>query len=120
MFDVGDNVIDLVVPVVLFGSWVVPAVFSRWTKYKLRLAEINTTRTSGKSVSVDIAALRAEIEAMRATTTEYDLSLEKTLTELRRRIDFLEASRSSERVYADYQPKTSADEEEQSNIALGS
>jgi hypothetical protein len=56
---------------------------------------LNNAQMANQQAPAELAALRQEIASLRDTTTQFDMSVERTLTELQHRVASLEAVRSS-------------------------
>ncbi|HZO91587.1 MAG TPA: hypothetical protein VFB38_24915 [Chthonomonadaceae bacterium] len=75
----------------------VAAVFSIplmmiWTHHQRKMEELRQQRQRmiGDDIRAEFAALRAEIQALRDTTTQYDLSFDNALQQMDRRLTHLE------------------------------
>lgn len=88
----GGEIIGLVGTTLVFG---IP-LMAIWTHHVRKLAEIKSRGDDGKGASAlrqEVAALRAEVEALRDTTTKFDLSFDAQLTQLETRMEKAESSK---------------------------
>ena len=68
-----------------------------WTSHVRKMAEIKSRGDDGKGASAlrnEVAALRAEVESLRDTTTKFDLSFDSQLTQLETRMERAESKAS--------------------------
>ncbi len=75
----------------------VTAVFSIpalliWTHHKRTMEELRLRNKNaiGETIKAEFASVRAEIQALRDTSTQYDLSFDTSLQRLERRIEQIE------------------------------
>lgn len=82
------NLTGLVAVVLIFGGGIFRAVLSSWE----RRMELQMQNQQGQSDAVkqELAALRAEIAAMRDTSTQFDMSLENSIERLEQRVSHIE------------------------------
>ena len=87
------EVVWILIPIVgiAFGSLVV--IVQMAIKHNETLARIKQSKVAGvQSVDSDaLESLRTEIMKLRDTTTQYDISVERTLTDLRQRMAHMES-----------------------------
>jgi hypothetical protein len=99
--------------VFIFG--IISVVFSIpllmiWTHHKRKMEELRQQRQgrSEEAIRAEFAALRAEIQALRDTTMQYDLSFDTALQQADRRLSYLER-----------QARIAPQEPEQQQLTLG-
>jgi hypothetical protein len=88
-----EELIPLAAVFCIFG-WIPMAVYF---KHKIRLEEVRSQRgekTDGETLAA-IAELRREVQALRDTTTKFDLSFDAGLSRLEERVDRLDAERAA-------------------------
>ncbi len=85
-------------------------LFLVWTYHKRKMEEIKLQKQGYMTDEVrkEFAAMRAEIQSLRETATQYDISLENTLQQVERRLSYLER-----------RPSLPAQESETQNVILG-
>lgn len=87
-----EELIPLAAVFCIFG-WIPMAVYF---KHKIRLEEVRSQRgekTDGETLAA-IGELRREVQALRDTTTKFDLSFDAGLSRLEERVDRLDAERA--------------------------
>src|SRR5579871_6791272 len=78
----------VVLPTLLFS---IP-ILAIWTSHRRKMEEMRLQRQGslGKEIQAEFAAVRAEIQSLRDTTMQYDLSFDNALQGLERRMATLE------------------------------
>jgi hypothetical protein len=89
------EIVSLTIWVTVFCALVVFAVPVTITiliiRHRRRMAQISRS-PAGQSVAAKLEALCVEVANLRETTTQFDMSVERTLTEMQHRITILEAA----------------------------
>ncbi len=68
-----------------------------WTHHKRKMMELRLQRevVVNQQVQAQLDAVRAEIQALRDTATQYDMSFDSSLERMERRVQLLESQRVS-------------------------
>jgi len=88
------NYLVLVILAAVFGS----ITFKNWMKFQQRKFEILQSRPIVRVDDTTMSELRNEIARVSDTATLYDMSIQHTLDEILRRLEYLESQRSSDTV----------------------
>lgn len=86
------DIVALAAIVFIFGPALVIPITAMVLKHRKEMLqmELEKRRLSNQAVEERIEALRAEIAALRETTTQYDLSIQANLENLQERVRALE------------------------------
>ena len=82
-----------------------------WTYHRRKMEEIRQRRegNSLNEIRAEVGALRQEVQALRDTSMQYDLSLDNALQQVDRRLSYLERK-----------PLVTSEQVEPQNLTLGS
>ncbi|MCW5933438.1 MAG: hypothetical protein KIT45_03950 [Fimbriimonadia bacterium] len=85
-----EGIIALVAICLIFG----PGLLAVWSRHKQKLLELEIQREQARglasSSNIELETLKQELAELRRTTTEYDLSIDSHLQQMKQRIEFLE------------------------------
>jgi TolA-binding protein len=83
----------VVIPITAIVGGLISEGVKTWTRHREEMARIRASATSGlgETAQSQFELLRNELMALRDTTTQYDMSVEKSLEEIRHRLTTLES-----------------------------
>ncbi len=83
----------ILVPIVAIVGGIASGMLRMWTKHQQEMARINASRQTqnGQFSSSELETLRQEIAQLREVTTQYDMSVDRTLHETQQRLTNLES-----------------------------
>lgn len=90
MIDAGT--LGVFIPIIAVGGWIIPVTVKSITKSQERRLAMRLQAQQGTNdeTARQIAALRAEVAALRDTSTQFDMSLENAVHRLEGRVDRME------------------------------
>lgn len=83
------NLVPLAFVILVFGGGIIQRVLSTWEKRM----EMQAQRQQGQNdaVTQQLAAVRAELAALRDTSTQFDMSVEQSIQRLEERVGRMES-----------------------------
>jgi TolA-binding protein len=105
--------LGVMIPIVAIVMGIGSGMLKMWTNHQQEMARIRSASRAqvGEAAQGQFEDLRRELMALRDTTTQYDMSVEKALEEIRHRLTVVEG-----RTGASYRPVVAPEEQEESAI----
>ena len=85
--------VGIFVPIAAIVMGVGAGMLRIWTRHQQEMAQIRSTQQvqSNSAESANFEALRRELAQLRDTTTQYDMSVENALGEIKQRLENVES-----------------------------